>query len=53
MNTEIKKKYVIPQMLVIECEYDGYLLQGSGEESEDDFGGVFGLNNGVSDVEHV
>ena len=55
MNLEIKKKYVIPQMLVIKCEHNGSLLQGSSEEPSDDkdFGGPFGLNDGVSDDEFV
>ena len=53
MNLEIKKKYVVPQMLVIKCEHNGSLLQGSSDEPEEAFDGVFGLNNGMSDVEHV
>lgn len=55
MNLEIKKKYVIPQMLVIKCEHNGSLLQGSSEEPSDDkdFGGPFGMNDGETYVEHV
>ena len=55
MKNEMKKKYVAPEMDVIQYELVSNLLAcSSGSPTEEcPYGGPLGLNDGVSDVEHV
>ena len=52
MKDEMKKEYIAPEMTVVQFEHEGCLL-GCSSSNNECFDGDLGLNDGVSDVEHV
>ena len=53
MNNEMKKIYSVPEMTVIQLEHEGRLLEDSCPDTNGCYTDGLGLNDGVSDVEHV
>ena len=53
MKDEMKKEYIVPKMTVIQVEHEGCLLGNSCPDTNGCYTDGLGLNDGVSDVEHV
>lgn len=56
MKNEMKKKYVAPEMDVIQYEHVNCLLDcssGSQAPGCDGFNGILNYNDGISDAKHV